>query len=308
MEYTGISISKEKEEFVPRKSKEEFFRDGKVIEQLFEMTAGWMPCKYDVNRSGYALRVFNHAYCICWMFIEGKGSVPHIANSVEFENHSVRNYAWAVAYALFQLHDKFYPLTKRTQMEITMLLPRDFYATRYEQFVKDKVLENPVDFRTPECMPEPETDMVQARDCVVAAFDKAIALEEENKRLREQLDYLLKGSALDKQLINELKGQNALLQQKVNKLENDELCKVVNLESIARYCLRQTHPKTIQVIVNMLNRLCVSKGCVPEPLRNRIEELEEHICVLESPQPSIQNNHGCQQFYGNVNDSEFPIQ
>ena len=90
-----------------------------------------------------------------------------------------------------------------------------------------------------------------------------------------------------------------------NKLENDELCKVVNLETIAKYGLRQTNSTKVQVIVDMLNRLCVGKGCVPEPLRQKIEELEEHIIALETPRPVTQNNHGCQNFYGNITDSDF---
>ena len=131
---------------------------------------------------------------------------------------------------------------------------------------------------------EPEADFAKVVEGVLGLMNKVKRLQEENMVLREE---------------------NALLQQKVYKLENDELCKVVNLETIAKYGLRQTHPKTVQIIVNMLNRLCVGKGCVPDRLRSRIEDLEDHIMELESPQPMAQHNHGCQNFYGTIKDSDF---
>lgn len=132
---------------------------------------------------------------------------------------------------------------------------------------------------------ELEADFAKAIDGVVALMNKVKALQEENKVLREE---------------------NASLKQQVNKLQNDELCKVVNLDTIAKYCLRLTHAKTVQVIVNMLNRLCVGKGCVPVPLQTRIEDLENHIMELENPQPNVHHNHGCQNFYGQINQSSFP--
>ena len=131
---------------------------------------------------------------------------------------------------------------------------------------------------------EPEADFAKAIEGVMALMSMVKQLQEENKELREE---------------------NTLLRQQVNKLQNDELCKVVNLETIAKYGLRQTHPKTVQIIVNMLNRLCVGKGCVPDRLRSRIEDLEDHIMELESPQPMAQHNHGCQNFYGTIKDSDF---
>ena len=132
---------------------------------------------------------------------------------------------------------------------------------------------------------KPEADFAKAIDGVVALMNKVKALQEENKALRDE---------------------NAVLKQQVNKLQNDELCKVVNLDTIAKYCLRLTHAKTVQVIVNMLNRLCVGKGCVPAPLQTRIEDLENHIMELENPQPNVHHNHGCQNFYGQINQSSFP--
>ena len=132
---------------------------------------------------------------------------------------------------------------------------------------------------------EPEADFAKAIEGVMALMSMVKQLQEENKELREE---------------------NTQLRQQVNKLQNDELCKVVNLETIAKYCLRQTHTKTVQIIVNMLNRLCVGKGCVPEPLQTRIEDLENHIMALEHPQPNVHHNHGCQNFYGQINQSSFP--
>lgn len=309
MEYTGIS--NEKGEFVPRKHYEEFYRDGEIIEELYEFTDGSIGEKYNIPYGEYTLKVFNHAYNICWMFINGKGSVKEINHSIMFENDLVRNYSWAVAYALFRLQDKFYPLTGRTRMDFAMMLPEGFYRRNYADFMKGKSLSHPIDFRGSLPEPEPmeeEIDFAKAMDYMSAAMctmAKAVKVQEENKELHKQLMAAHKESANDKSSIKNLQEQNALLIQKVNKLENDELCKVVNLETIAKYGLRQSNPTKVQVIVDMLNRLCVGKGCVPEPLRQKIEELEDHIIALESPRPVTQNNHGCQQFYGNVTDSDF---
>lgn len=131
---------------------------------------------------------------------------------------------------------------------------------------------------------EPEADFSKALEGVVGLMNKAQKLQEENKELREQNDFL---------------------QQKVSKLQNDELCQVVNLDTIVKYALRQTNSKTVQTIVNMLSRLCIGKGCIPEPLQMKIEDLENHIIALQSPRPVNHHNHGCQNFYGNISESDF---
>lgn len=309
MEYTGIM--KEKEEFVPRKHYKEFYRDGEMIEELYDFTDRSIGENYNMPYGKYTLKVFNHAYYICWMFIKGKGSVREIDSSITFENDLVRNYSWAVAYALFRLQIYFYPLTGRTRMDFAMMLPEGFYKCHFAGFTKEKSMSYPIDF----CgsLPEPEPmeddiDFARAMDYLNVAMctmSQAVKVQEENKELHEQLMAAHKESANDKNLIKDLQEQNALLKQKVNKLENDELCKVVNLESIAKYGLRQTDPHIVQDIVNMLSRLCIDKRCIPEPLQVKIEDLENHIVTLKAPRPSVQNNHGCQQFYAPVTDSDF---
>lgn len=305
MEY--LDINKGKGEFVPRKHYEEFFRDGNVIERLYDFTEGSMAEKYNVPYGEYTLKVFNHAYNICWMFINGKSSIKDIDRTIIFENDLVQNYSWAVAYALFRLQVKYYPLTERTRMDFAMMLPKDFYSEHYTDFMKGKSLSRRINFRGSE--PESEEgdiDFVKAMDYMKAAMTKAEKLQKENKELHKQLITVLRESAIDKNFIKELQEQNAILKQKVNKLENDELCKVVNLESITKYGLRQTEPQIVQDIVNMLSRLCIDKRCIPEPLQARIKDLEDHIIALKKPSISVQNNHGCQNFYGNITDSSFP--
>ena len=309
MEYTGIG--KEKEEFVPRKHYKEFYQDGEIIEELYDFTEVLVSEKYNIPYGEYTLQVFNHAYRICWMFINRKGSVKEINRSIVFENDWVRNYSWAVAYALFRLQDKFYPLTQGIRMDFAMMLPEGFYRKNYAGFMKGKSLLHPIDFRGSLPEPEPkeeEMDFAKAMDymnAAMCAMAQAVKVQEENKELHKQLMASHEESVNDKNLIKDLLEQNALLKQKVNKLENDELCKVVNLESIAKYGLRQTDPHIVQDIVNMLSRLCIDKRCIPEPLQVRIKDLEDHIVALKAPRPSVQANHGCLQIYGNVADSEF---
>ena len=62
MEYKGIG--REKGEFVPRKHYEEFYRDGEVIEELYEQTDSSMANVYGFAYGEYTLQVFNHAYYI----------------------------------------------------------------------------------------------------------------------------------------------------------------------------------------------------------------------------------------------------
>ena len=305
MEYSGVS--REKEIFVPRKSKEEFFRDGEVIKDLYYWTYELLTCERNSSSHEFTLDVFNHAYCICWMFINGKGSIRQIADCIAFETEVVRLHSWAVAYTLFRLHKKFYPLTSGTRMDIALMLPESFYRNRYSPFIGNRSLSEPIYFRTsfPVLPQHEEIDFAEAKDYMLAVMDKAMKFEEDNKMLRSQLEVVHKESSLDKNLIRELQEQNALLKQKVNKLENDELCKVVNLETITKYGLRQTEPQIVQDIVNMLSRLCIDKRCIPEPLQARIKDLEDHIIELKKPRPVTQHNHGCQNFYGNITDSDF---
>ena len=80
MESTGVG--KENTEFIPRKNYEEFYRDGNVIEDLFELTDSLMANEYNIPYGEYTLQVFNHAYHICWMIIHEKSSVMQISKSI----------------------------------------------------------------------------------------------------------------------------------------------------------------------------------------------------------------------------------
>lgn len=205
MEYTGVD--KEKGEFVPRKHYKEFYRDGKIIEELYEFTDGLISEKYNVPYGEYTLKVFNHAYRICWMFINGRGSVKEIYHSIMFENDLVQNYSWSVAYALFRLQNKFYPLTKRNSMDFVMMLPEGFCRRLYVDFTRGKSMSYPIDFRGSLPEPEPmeeEIDFAKAMDYMSAAMytmAKAVKVQEENKELHKQLMAAHKESANDKSSI-----------------------------------------------------------------------------------------------------------
>ena len=296
----------EKEEFVTRKSKEEFFRDGVWIEQLYELTNRMICQNENLASDALTLCVFNHAYRICWMLVSKKAVIGDI-HALVSGGDVVRRYAYTLAYALIRMHEDCYPSMRRARMDFVRSYSLELYKQHYAGFMRGINLSHPIDFRAPMAVEEPteEVDFLKAKSYVTAALDMAIRQQEENANLHLELDAARVEATQTKNLIKELQEQNTLLKQKVNKLENDELCKVVNLETIAKYGLRQTNSTKVQVIVDMLNRLCVGKGCVPEPLRQKIEELEEHIIALETPRPVTQNNHGCQNFYGNITDSDF---
>lgn len=38
---------------------------------------------------------------------------------------------------------------------------------------------------------------------------------------------------------------------------------------------------------------------------DRIEDLEKRLDALENPRPTIHHNHGCQNFYGTISESDF---
>ena len=176
MEYTGIS--KVKEKFVPRKSKEEFFRDGEVIKELYEWTdnaiskeCSVLPLPYDDT-----LCVFNEAYRICWLVVQGECSARQIEDSFSPASHS-----WAVAEILLELNAKFGKIAGRRRMDVAWTLITNFCQLHYDEFVPKTSLMHPIYFCAP--LPEP-VDPSKAWDYM----NQVVRLTEENRRLRKQLD------------------------------------------------------------------------------------------------------------------------
>ena len=148
-----------------------------------------------------------------------------------------------------------------------------------------------------------ETDFARAKDCVMVALDRAMLLEEENELLRRELKVLQAEAFHLRRVVRELQKRNVLLRAEWQELE--ERGAVITLESVSGYALQQSQPWFVRSIVNMFNSLFVKKGVVPEALLMKVEELERHISRLEAPRPVVHHNHGCQNFYGNISESDF---
>ena len=148
-----------------------------------------------------------------------------------------------------------------------------------------------------------ETDFARAKDCVMVALDRAMQLEEENELLRRELKVLQAEAFHLRRVVREMQKRNALLRAKWQELEEPD--GVVTLDSVVGYALRQSGSWFVRGIVNMLNSLFVTRGYVPEALQIKVEELERHISRLEAPRPVVHHNHGCQNFYGNISESDF---
>ncbi len=289
MENTGVG--KEKEKFVPRKNYEEFYRDGEVIEDLFEWTDGLMANEYNIPYGEYTLQVFNHAYRICWMIIHENSSVIQISESIVFENDVVRKFSFEVAYVLYILHEKFYKIDERIRRGFLCVLPRGFYMHRYHSFVREKELFCPIEFLAP----IPDIDLAQTKDDIMAAMNKAVRLEKGNKMLHKRLE-------LERTKRAEAEQKIKTLQEKLDAWENNDFYKAVNIDSIVNYVNEQRRNLTehdVLVIQGMLNRLCRNKKLSDEAFK----EIDNLTC---GSKVGIHNNTGCQNFYGPITDSEFP--
>lgn len=295
MEYTGIS--KEIKEFVPRENEEEFFRDGEVIKDLFKWTEELISNEPNLPCSYFTLSVFNQAYLICWLTVHEKVSIRRINDECVFGKDLERNHSWAVAYTLLRLHKELYPLTARIRMEIFKILPGDFYRRYYMDFVRGRSLSHPIDFRASFSEEEQitEVDLAKTRKYILAAMDKAIKLEEQNKELGKQLEEERRKREIAEQIVEGI-------QTKLNCLENDAFYKAVNINSILKYAQDQGNcdNNDIKTIRMMLLALCANKVSNDVIAAIKTLKLGGNVTIGE------QHNHGCQQFYGNITDSEFP--
>ena len=148
-----------------------------------------------------------------------------------------------------------------------------------------------------------ETDFALAKDYVMVALDRAMQLEKENELLRSELKVMQAEFFRLRRIVREQQRQNALLRAEWQELVEPD--GVVTLDSVVGYALRQSEPWLVRGIVNMLNSLFVKRGFVPEALLMKVEELEGHILRLETPRPVVHHNHGCQNFYGDISESDF---
>ncbi len=283
-------INREKEEFVPRKNYEEFYRDGEVIEDLFEWTDSLMANEYNIPYGEYTLQVFNHAYHICWMIFHKNSSVMQISKSIEFENDVVQKFSFEVAYVLYILHEKFYKMDERIRRGFLCVLPRGFYMHRYRPFVREKELSCPIEFHAP----MPDIDLVQTQDDIMAAMNKAVRLDKENKMLRKRME-------LERAKRAEAEQNIKTLQEKLDAWENDTFYKAVNINTILKYAQESgiCDNNDIKTIRMMLVDLCANK--VPNEVIEKIKTLKFGGTIYIEKQ----ENHGCQNFYGDISDSSF---
>ena len=134
MEYTGIG--KEKEEFVPRKSMQEFFRDGEVVEELYRLTFR-MIIHYSSLKSNNVLDIFNNAYQICRSHLFQQSFV------IKFRNTERKDFSYAVALVLVQLHQKFYSISEEAVLSLkSKITPRVW--REFQTFAKNYELARPI--------------------------------------------------------------------------------------------------------------------------------------------------------------------
>lgn len=289
----STGVGKEKAEFIPRKNYEEFYRDSNVIEELLDLTESLMANEYNIPYGEYTLQVFNHAYHICWMIIHEKSTVMQISKSIVFENDVVRKFSFEVAFVLYILHDKFYKIDERIRRGFLCVLPRGFYMHHYHSFVREKELSCPIEFLAP----MPDIDLAQTKDDIMAAMNKAVRLEKENKMLRKRLE-------LERTKKAEAEQKIKTLQEKMDAWENNDFYKAVNINTIVNYVNEQRRNLTehdVLVIQGMLNRLCRNKKLSDEAFK----EIDNLTCGGKLT-IGTQYNNNCQQFNGTIINSEFP--
>lgn len=250
----NTSISREGE-FVPRKSKDEFFRDGEVIETLFNWTDFLICMELNVPCHEFTLSVYNHAYYICWMIVERHTFVENIDSLITFENDLVRNHSWAVAKTLLSLNMKFYPIRLKIYQKITMMYSKDLYERHYSNSIKGKILSYPIGFRIPLNKLEQveEIGFAQAKNYVMDTMNKAIKLQEEYKELLWQLQ-------VEKTRREEAEQTIKKQQKKLEAWENDSFYKAVNIQTILKYVQEgDCDKKDVAAIKLMLLAMCANK-------------------------------------------------
>lgn len=291
MEYTGIN--KDKEEFVPRKSKEEFFRDGEVIEELYKFT--YDELRKDIRcNDGLVLQMFNYAYRICWLIVTGRSSVNQIDNFITFAYREERDYILPMAFILLSLNRGFYP---RMNIHLRPLYDMCYicFLDRLINFTSKKKLLLPINFRTPFPEPklEPELDILQAKKYIMGFVDKVICLKKENEDLVELLQ-------VEKAKREEVEKKIKTLQKKLDGWENDPFYKAVNINTIFEYVQsKHCSENNREAIRNTLLYLCANK--VPNDVIEKIKTLKLGGTIYVEKQ----ENHGCQNFYGDFRDSSF---
>lgn len=112
-------------------------------------------------------------------------------------------------------------------------------------------------------------------------------------RLRSQIAHLNKQLETSK---NEVKVKEVI--------KENPLQKILNWDTITNYALGLGNYKDVQVICNMFNRMSSRNQYYNQNLMDNIDKLEAYIRELQKPVIN-QTNSGCQQFYGEVKDSEF---
>jgi len=262
---------------------------------LYNWTDFLICIEQNVPSHDFTLYVYNHAYRICWMFTNGKSWDYEICDYDKFENDVVRNHSWILVHILLTLNK--FPLKLNTYLDITKMYPEKLYKAYYEDKVEGKSLSHSINFRIP--LPEPEDikeiDFAQAKNYVMDTMNRAMKLQEEYKEHQWQLQ-------IEKAGKEEAERKIKALQEKLDVWENDAFYKAVNINSILKYAQDRGNcdNSDIKTIRMMLLALCANK------VSNDVIEAIKTLKLGGNITIGEQHNHGCQQFYGNITDSEFP--
>lgn len=201
-----------------------------------------------------------------------------------------KEFSYVIAFVLLQLHKQFYSISIDSFDSLRSEFTSKVWCY-FQTFASNHKLEYPI---FPLKGLEVETDFIKAKNYVMTVLDKAISLEDENKQL-------LKMWQKERTQREEYRLELNALQQKLNDWENNAFSKAVNINTIFEYAQsNKCSENNREAIRNTLLYLCSNK--VSDEVINKIKNLElgGNITIGE------QHNHGCQQFYGNITDSEFP--
>lgn len=276
MEYTGIG--KGKEEFIPRKSADEFFHDGEAIEELYKRTFK-LIIHYSSLKSNNIIDIFNNAYQICKAHLSEQSFV------IKFRNTERKDFSYAVALVLVLLHKKFYPISEESISSLKSKINFGIWR-RFQTFSQENELQHPI-FH----IPEEDTDFVKAKEHIMASLDKAIQLQAENEELRKQLE---SERSLRETLEQIIKSQ----QEKLDIWENDSFYKAVNINTILKYAQAPENcsENDVKTIKLMLLDLCASK--VPDDVIKKIKTLKcgkiitiENVAQMNTAATEITNHY-----------------
>jgi len=83
------------------------------------------------------------------------------------------------------------------------------------------------------------------------------------------------------------------------------LSSVINCTSILQYAGSLRNPAELEFLSNMLMRMSLCNPCRKSDVSQCINYLDDLTDNLLRPKYVEEHNHGCQQFYGKIRNSQF---